>query len=123
MGSSSLTRCWERRGKAVADLVPGRVDRAWIGLGGDHVEHAGDHVRGGKLLLACQPVDPLRHGRAWLGSGGYGALLTAVGAGGLVSTVVSGPLATGKHVSVIVIGARLVRAPHAVPRSRTSARC
>jgi len=88
---------------AVADLVPGRVDRAWIGLGGDHAENAGDHVRGGELLLACQPVDPLRHALSWARQ--WRLRCPAGGrAGGLVSTVVNGPLATGKHVSLIVIG-------------------
>jgi len=38
-----------------------------------------------------------------LGSGGYGVLLTAVGAGGLVSAVVNGRLATSRRVSLIVI--------------------
>jgi MFS family permease len=38
-----------------------------------------------------------------LGSGGYGVLLTAAGAGGLVSAVVNGRLATGRRVSLIVI--------------------
>ena len=59
------------------DLVPGREDRAWIGLGGDHAEHAGDHVRGGELLLACQPVTQYATPSLGLGSGGYGVLLTA----------------------------------------------
>jgi hypothetical protein len=90
------------------DLVPGREDRAWIGLGGDHAEHAGDHVRGGELLLACQPVDPVRHALAWARQ--WRLRCPADGrAGGLVSTVVNGPLARGKHVSLMVIGVRLVR--------------
>jgi MFS family permease len=38
-----------------------------------------------------------------LGSGGYGVLLTAAGAGGLASAVVNGRLATGRRVSLIVI--------------------
>ncbi len=38
-----------------------------------------------------------------LGSGGYGVLLTAAGAGGLVSALVNGRLATGRRVSLIVI--------------------
>jgi MFS family permease len=38
-----------------------------------------------------------------LGSGGYGVLLAAAGAGGLVSAVVNGRLATSRRVSVIVI--------------------
>jgi MFS family permease len=38
-----------------------------------------------------------------LGSGGYGVLLTAAGAGGLVSAIVNGRLATGRRVSLIVI--------------------
>jgi MFS family permease len=38
-----------------------------------------------------------------LGSGGYGVLLTAAGAGGLVSAVVNGRLATSRRVSLIVI--------------------
>ena len=38
-----------------------------------------------------------------LGSGGYGVLLTAAGAGGLVSALVNGCLATGRRVSLIVI--------------------
>jgi MFS family permease len=38
-----------------------------------------------------------------LGSGGYGVLLTAAGAGGLVSALVNGRLATGRRVSPIVI--------------------
>ena len=38
-----------------------------------------------------------------LGSGGYGVLLTAAGAGGLVSALVNGRLATSRRVSVIVI--------------------
>jgi MFS family permease len=38
-----------------------------------------------------------------LGSGGYGVLLTAAGAGGLVSAVVNGPLATSRRVSLIVV--------------------
>jgi hypothetical protein len=77
------------------DLVPGREDRAWIGLSGDHAEHAGDHVRGGGLLLACQPVDPLRHALAWARQ--WRLRCAADGrAGGLVSTVVNGPLVRGK---------------------------
>ena len=38
-----------------------------------------------------------------LGSGGYGVLLTAAGAGGLVSALINGRLATGRRVSQIVI--------------------
>ena len=38
-----------------------------------------------------------------LGSGGYGVLLTAAGAGGLVSALVNGRLATGRRISLIVI--------------------
>jgi len=38
-----------------------------------------------------------------LGSGGYGVLLTAAGAGGLVSALVNGRLATSRRVSLIVI--------------------
>ena len=38
-----------------------------------------------------------------LGSGGYGVLLTAAGAGGLLSAVVNGRLATSRRVSLIVI--------------------
>ena len=38
-----------------------------------------------------------------LGRGGYGVLLAAAGAGGLVSTVVNGRLSTSRRVSVIVI--------------------
>ena len=38
-----------------------------------------------------------------LGSGGYGVLLTAAGAGGLVSAAANGRLATGRRVSLIVI--------------------
>ena len=40
-----------------------------------------------------------------LGSGGYGVLLTAAGAGGLVSALVNGRLATSRRVSLIVIAA------------------
>jgi len=40
-----------------------------------------------------------------LGTGGYGVLLTAAGAGGLVSAIVNGRLATGRRVSLIVIAA------------------
>jgi MFS family permease len=43
-----------------------------------------------------------------LGSGGYGVLLTAAGAGGLVSAVVNGRLATGRRISLIVIVAGLL---------------
>jgi hypothetical protein len=38
-----------------------------------------------------------------LGSGGYGVLLTAAGAGGLVSAVANGRLATSRRVSLIVV--------------------
>jgi MFS family permease len=38
-----------------------------------------------------------------LGRGGYGVLLTAAGAGGLVSAVVNGRLSTSRRVSLIVI--------------------
>ncbi len=38
-----------------------------------------------------------------LGSGGYGVLLTAVGAGGLLSAAVNGRLATSRRVSLIMI--------------------
>src|SRR5215468_733629 len=38
-----------------------------------------------------------------LGSGGYGVLLTAAGAGGLVSALINGWLATSRWVSLIVI--------------------
>jgi Cyclic nucleotide-binding domain/Major Facilitator Superfamily len=38
-----------------------------------------------------------------LGSGGYGVLLTAAGAGGLVSALINGRLATGRRVSLIMI--------------------
>ena len=38
-----------------------------------------------------------------LGSGGYGVLLTAAGAGGLVSALVNGRLSTSRRVSLIVI--------------------
>src|SRR6516225_6254612 len=38
-----------------------------------------------------------------LGSGGYGVLLTAAGAGGLVSAVANGRLSTSRRVSVIVV--------------------
>jgi len=38
-----------------------------------------------------------------LGSGGYGVLLTAAGAGGLVSALVNGRLATSRRVSLIVV--------------------
>ena len=38
-----------------------------------------------------------------LGSGGYGVLLTAAGAGGLVSALVNGRLSTSKRVSLIVV--------------------
>ena len=40
-----------------------------------------------------------------LGSGGYGVLMTAAGAGGLVSAVVNGRLATSRRVTLIVIAA------------------
>jgi len=40
-----------------------------------------------------------------LGSGGYGVLLTAAGAGGLVSALANGRLATSRRVSLIVIAA------------------
>jgi MFS family permease len=40
-----------------------------------------------------------------LGSGGYGVLLTAAGAGGLVSALVNGRLSTSRRVSLIVIAA------------------
>ena len=43
-----------------------------------------------------------------LGSGGYGVLLTAAGAGGLVSALVNGRLSTSRRVSVIVIVAGLL---------------
>jgi MFS family permease len=38
-----------------------------------------------------------------LGSGGYGVLLTAAGAGGLLSAVVNGRLSTSRRVSLIVV--------------------
>jgi hypothetical protein len=38
-----------------------------------------------------------------LGSGGYGVLLTAAGAGGLVSALVNGRLATSRRVSLIIV--------------------
>ena len=38
-----------------------------------------------------------------LGSGGYGVLLTAVGAGGLLSAAVNGRLATSRRVSLIMV--------------------
>src|SRR4051812_9386322 len=38
-----------------------------------------------------------------LGSGGYGVLLTAAGAGGLVSALVNGRLTTGPRISLVVI--------------------
>jgi hypothetical protein len=38
-----------------------------------------------------------------LGSGGYGVLLTAAGAGGLVSALVNGRLSTSRRVSLIII--------------------
>src|SRR5215470_11736703 len=38
-----------------------------------------------------------------LGSGGYGVLLTAAGAGGLVSALINGCLATSRRVSLIII--------------------
>jgi len=38
-----------------------------------------------------------------LGSGGYGVLLTAAGAGGLVSAVANGRLSTSRRVSLIVV--------------------
>jgi MFS family permease len=40
-----------------------------------------------------------------LGSGGYGVLLTAAGAGGVVSALVNGHLATSRRVTLIVIAA------------------
>jgi MFS family permease len=43
-----------------------------------------------------------------LGSGGYGVLLTAAGAGGLVSALVNGRLSTSRRVSLIVIVASLL---------------
>lgn len=43
-----------------------------------------------------------------LGSGGYGVLLTAAGAGGLVSALVNGRLSTSRWVSLIVIVAGLL---------------
>src|SRR5499427_451004 len=43
-----------------------------------------------------------------LGSGGYGVLLTAAGAGGLVSALVNGRLSTSRRVAVIVIVAGLL---------------
>lgn len=95
MALSSLTRSSGNDAHSGRDLVPGREDRAGIGLGGDHAEHAGDHVRGGGLLLACQPVDPLRHALAWARQ--WRLRCAADGrAGGLVSTVVNGPLVRGK---------------------------
>jgi MFS family permease len=45
----------------------------------------------------------IRHALAWARHGSYGVLLTAAGAGGLVSAVVNGRLATGRRVSLIVI--------------------
>jgi MFS family permease len=39
-----------------------------------------------------------------LGTGGYGLLLAAAGAGGLVSALVNGRLATSRRVSLIVVG-------------------
>jgi MFS family permease len=43
-----------------------------------------------------------------LGSGGYGVLLTAAGAGGLASAVANGRLSTSRRVSVIVVIAGLL---------------
>jgi MFS family permease len=43
-----------------------------------------------------------------LGSGGYGVLLTAAGAGGLVSALVNGRLSTSRRVSLIVVAAGLL---------------
>jgi MFS family permease len=43
-----------------------------------------------------------------LGSGGYGVLLTAAGAGGLVSALVNGRLSTSRRVSLVVIVAGLL---------------
>src|ERR1700689_5320335 len=43
-----------------------------------------------------------------LGSGGYGVLLTAAGAGGLVSALVNGRLSTGRRGSLILIVAGLL---------------
>jgi MFS family permease len=43
-----------------------------------------------------------------LGRGGYGVLLTAAGAGGLLSALVNGRLSTGRRVSLIVIVAGLL---------------
>jgi MFS family permease len=40
-----------------------------------------------------------------LGSGGYGVLLTAAGAGGLVSALINGRLSTSRRVSLIIIAA------------------
>jgi MFS family permease len=43
-----------------------------------------------------------------LGSGGYGVLLTAAGAGGLMSAVINGRLSTSRRVSAIVVVAGLL---------------
>ena len=55
-----------------------------------------------------------------LGTGGYGVLLAACGAGGLVSAVVNGQLATARRLTLVVVGAtvlacasQLVYAAHA----------
>ena len=40
-----------------------------------------------------------------LGTGGYGVLLAACGAGGLVSAVVNGQLATARRLTLVVVGA------------------
>ena len=43
-----------------------------------------------------------------LGTGGYGLLLAASGAGGLISAVVNGQLATGRRLTLVVVGAAVI---------------
>ena len=43
-----------------------------------------------------------------LGTGGYGVLLAACGAGGLVSAVVNGQLATARRLTLVVVGATVL---------------
>ena len=60
-----------------------------------------------EFIYGAQTVQLVVYARQSLGldSGGYGVLLTAAGAGGLVSALVNGRLTTGRRISLIVTGA------------------
>ena len=62
-----------------------------------------------------------------LGTGGYGLLLAACGAGGLVSAIVNGQLATARRLTLVVVGATVLACAtqlvYAGPRDRSPSRC